>query len=563
MNSDGTASARWGVLVAVCCLALLAFGPVYDTNDDPAMIELLSGSAGGKTLDVTYLGSPLSTALRRLYAAAPAAPWYGLFVESCNIFSAGLWAALIAACPARPALRLAATAGLLVGYGYLLLRVNFMAAAFSLFLAGTTWLWKLQLEQRALRWRQGWLGVALGLGYMLRPSLQLLLLFFLLPCLVVSLGRRNLLRLLLVGVPAGALILATVIGDHRRLEEPGAKALATFNKARSFLVDIPRDPTPAALAAAGWTRGDYDMAVRFGMYDEELYLVERVRAFLAQAGQAPWVDRYSRTARAYLLGRFHLLCLATLLCVTWLMRAGGGGAGGANHPHVATRALVWVWVAAGVLVLVANRFPPRVFVPLYLYLGALAILVPPPLPRIALARSVSSTARTAALGVVASLLCFSLLFWLVDARAGRMRLETDSRELAAGAVAAGPDAILVPVGLILETQYTGVLAPATRTAAARTAPGGWVVATPALGDFLTKTGFVSGHAFMRGLVHDRRMVFVVRRARQGDALWLVERLNERYAPGEHLGIEPLSPAAAGPGFLFFRIRGVPDQARST
>ena len=562
MSCDGTPPARRGLLVAACCLALLALGPVFDTNDDPAMIALLTRAGGGTAFGPTYLGSPLSAALLSLYAAWPALPWYGLVMESCNVVSAALWAALIASCPVRPALRLAATAGLLVGYGYLVLRVNFMAVSLSLFLAGTAWFWKLQIERRALRWRQGWLGAALGLGYMIRPSLQLLLLFFALPCLVVSLGTRNLRRLLLVGVPAAAMILATAAGDHQRLEMPGALALATFNKARSLLVDIPRDPTPAALAAAGWSRGDYEMAVRFGMYDGELYPVGRIRAFLAQAGRAPWVERYARTARDYLLGRFHLLCLATLLCVVWLLGTGTGGAGGANRPPAAIRALVWGWVAAGTLALIANRFPPRVFVPLYLYLGALAILVPPPLPRFSLGRRASGPARLVALGAVAALLCFSMAFWLADARAGRARLEADARDLAAGVAAAGPDAILVPVGQLLETQYAGALTPAKFPVRSLMAPAGWVVATPALGDFLARAGFASGHAFMRGLVLDRRMVFVVRRSRQDDAQWLVERLNERYAPGERLGIEPLDAPAGGSGFLFFRVRGTPGQARS-
>ena len=562
MSLERRSPARWGLLVAACCLALLALGPVYDTNDDPAMIGLLSGHAVGKAFDVTFLGSPLSAALKSMYAAAPAVPWYGLAMESCAIFSAGLWAALIAACPARPAERLAATAGLLVGYSYLVLRVNFMAVSFSLFLAGTAWLWKLQIEGRALRWRQGWLGVAMGLGCVIRPSLQLLMLFFALPCLGVSLGARNLRRLLLVGVPAGALILATAAGDHRLLEGPEARALSSFNTARSLLVDIPHNPTAAALAAADWSRGDYEMAVRFGMYDDELYGVERIHAFLAQAVQAPRVERYAATARAYLLGRFHLLCLGTLLCVLWLMRAGTGGAGGATLLPFPTRALVWGWVAAGTLALIVNRFPPRVFVPLYLYLGALALLVPPPLPRGALARSASGPARTFALCAVAALLCFTLAFWLADARAGRARLAADSQELAAGTAAAGPGAILVPVGPLLESQYQGALAAAAPPAAALTAPAGWVVATPALGEFLARAGFASGQAFMRSLVSDRRIVFVVRRSLLSDAQWLLERLNERYAPGERLEIAPVGSSGQGSGFLFFRMREVLDQGRS-
>ncbi len=550
MSFDRTSPGRWGLLVAAGCLALLALGPVYDTNDDPAMIGLLAAAAGGKSFDVSYLGSPLSAGLTSLYAAAPAAPWYGLLMVSCNALSAGLWGALIASGPIRPALRIAATGGLLVGYSYLMLRVNFMAAAFSLFLAATAWLWKLQIERRAVRWRQGWLGAALGLAYLIRPSLQPLLLFFALPCLVVSTGRCNLRRLLLVGLPAGALILAAIAGEHRRLEKPGASALAAFNKARSLLVDIPRDPTPQALAAAGWSRGDYEMAVRFGMYDEELYRVERIRAFIAQAKQAPWIERYASTARAYLLGRFHLLCLATLLCVLWLLRDGGTGAGRENHLPTAARALVWTWLAAGSLLLAANRFPPRVFVPLYLYLGAIALLVPPPLPRAALPRP----PRALGLAAIGALLCFAVVFWVTDARAGRARLAADARELASGAGAAGPGAIFMPVGVLLETQYTGVLAAQPPPPAVRVAPAGWVVATPAFGDFLTRTGFASGHEFMRGLAADPRVVFVVRRSHRDDAQRLVEYLNTRYAPGKHLKIEPLPPPADGPTFLFFTVK---------
>ena len=375
---------------------------------------------------------------------------------------------------------------------------------------------------------------------MIRPSLQLLLLFFALPCLVVSLGARNLRRLLLVGIPAAALILATVAGDHLRLEMPGALALATFNKARSLLVDIPRDPTPAALAAAGWSRGDYEMAVRFGMYDEELYQVgsESAPSWRRRARRRGSSGMRARPATISSAGSTSSVsrrfCASSGSCgpgpaarqARTARRSPPAHSSGRGSPRGPSR-----WSSI--------RFPPRVFVPLYFYLGALAILAPPPLPRFSLGVPASGPARTVALGAVAALLCFSMVFWLADARAGRARLEADARELAAGAAAAGPDAILVPVGQLLETQYAGALTPGTFQVTALIAPAGWVVATPAFGDFLARAGFASGHAFMRGLVLDRRMVFVVRRSRQGDAQWLIERLNERYAPGARLGIEPL------------------------
>jgi hypothetical protein len=167
-----------------------------------------------------------------------------------------------------------------------------------------------------------------------------------------------------------------------------------------------------------------------------------------------------------------------------------------------------------------------------------------------------------ALGVLAVLLGFVLVFWYADARSGKARLAADSAEFATGAGSLGTEAILVPVGPLLDVQYANALAAPRAGAPLRMPPSGWVVATPALEEFLKQNGFASGRAFMRGLVADRRVVFVVRRPLRHEAEWLVGQLNERYAPGERLVIEPLGPPADGPGYLFFRIRTAPGQARS-
>lgn len=543
----------WGLLAAAFCLALLALGPVYDTNDDPAIVELLRGAGGARGLGASFLGKPLNLALQRLYTALPSVPWYGLVIECCAIVSTSLWAGLLASCGPRPALRWGATAGLLVGCSYLVLRVNFMAAAFSLFLAAIAWLWKLQIGGDELRWRQAWIGVALGAGHLIRPSLQWLMLFFALPVLAVSFGGRNLRRLILIGLPAAALVLASAAGDPRRSPDPAVKALGDFDRARSLLVDIPRDPGEQALAAAGWSRGDYEVAVRFGVYDEQLYSAERIRAFLARAGWGLRLDRLARTSRTYLLGRFHLLCLAALLCVLWL-RWGAGGTF-VRPPPPATRALTWAWLLAGTLALAVIRFPPRAFVPIYLYLGALAFLMPPRLPGARPARPAARAASAAALGALAVALGLVVSYWHVDARSGRARLAADAREFAAAAHGLGAGAILVPIGQLMDTQYAGALSPPDAAAPPNMPPAGWVAATPALGEFLKRNGFADGRAFMGALVNDPRVVFVVRRSLRPDAEWLIGRLAERYAPGRGLVVEPLATPAGGTRLLFFRIRG--------
>jgi hypothetical protein len=195
----------------------------------------------------------------------------------------------------------------------------------------------------------------------------------------------------------------------------------------------------------------------------------------------------------------------------------------------------------------------------------LAFLIPPPFPRARSPRPARGAALAAGLGVLAALLCFVLAFWYTDGRSGKAKLAADSGEFAAGAGSLGTDAIIVPVGPLLDVQYADALAAPRTEALLRMPPSGWVVATPALGEFLKQNGFASGRAFMQGLVTDRRVVFVVRRALRHEAEWLVGQLNERYAPGERLvlePLEPLGPPAGGPGYLFFRIRTAPGQARS-
>lgn len=537
----------WGLLVAACCVALLALGPVYDTNDDPAIVELLAAGLGAP-----FLGKPLNLALLWLYAAAPGVPWYGLLIEGCAIVSAGLWAGLLASCRPAPALRRGATAGLLVGCSYLVLRVNFMAAAFSLFLAATAWLWKKQIDGSRVRWSEAWIGLALGAAHLVRPSLQWLMLFFALPVLAVSVTGRNLRRLLVIAVPAGALILASALGEPRRSADPEAKALAGLDRARSLLVDVPRDPGPRALAAAGWSPGDYEVAVRFGVYDEQLYSVARIRAFVAETGWGLRPDRLLQTSRTYLLGRFHLVCVAALSCVLWLRWSAGGAL--ARPLPVATRALTWGWLLAGTLALAVVRFPPRAFVPLYAYLGALALLLPPRTPAPRAAGPARRAASAAALGALAVALGSVLAYWHLDARSGMARLAADRREFDTAARALAADAILVPVGQLMETQYGGALSPPPAGARPEMPPAGWVAATPALGRFLKRNGFADGRTFMAALVQDPRVVFVVRRSLSGDVSWLLERLEQRYAPGAGLSIEPLGPPADGPRLLYFRVR---------
>jgi len=549
--------AKWILLALVCTVALLGLGPVYDTDDDLGMISLLSGYFRGRSFDAVFLSHALSAALIRLYRAFPRLPWYGLLLETCNGLSAALWMGLIVACLRRTVDRLAAGAALLTGYGYLLLRLNFMAVALSLFFAGLTWLWKLQIERRPVRWFHALPGLAPALAHFIRPGLWILMVFFALPLLAVSCHRRNLRRLALAVLPAAALMIWTWNSHRAFWAAPAQRAYFAFNWARTSLHDVPHICTPAARDAAGWSEADYRMAMRQWLHDEQIFATDRIHRFLAHAAKARTLARYARTARLYLFSRYHLLCLVTLGCC---LAALGPAALGRARPGPARRTVIWGWLLAGVFGLLVTRLPPRAFVPLYIHLGVLSAVLPPfrvaPRTPGPAARAVRGTA----LAVIVLGAATATGFWLRDARAGLQRREARYDELVSALGPLGEDLVPAGLGYLYESRYTPVFEPAARRHAVCLLPRGWMLRSPAYYHYLRSAGAGTGREMVRSLIGNPRAIWIVPREHRAGTDDLLAHLNEHYADGGVLRAEPDPRVPASESYRFFRITRAPADA---
>ena len=544
-TSDNSLRSRPWPWVLLACAALLSLGPVYETNDDPAMALLLSGQLEGQVFDPLYLGRPFSAVLAQLYRWFPAVPWYGLVLESCALAAVLLWAGLVICRTADSRGRRAALAGLLLPCGYFLLRLNFLSTALALFGASLAWVWALHEESRPVLLRHAWLGVAMGLAYVIRPSLRWLMVFLALPCLARLVRRGDFKRLLVVALPGLLLFAVTAGADRLSLRDPARRARVDFNWTRSSLVDEARTPSPEALAAAGWSETDYQVAVRQWLHDETIFGVERMRAFVANAVPCGRLTHAVANIKAHLSNRFHLLAvLNTLAFLVCFLAAGRGPRqGGSRLPAL----LLWGYYAGGVLLLMAIRFPPRVFVPLYLYLAALVL----PRPSVAEpGRRLGALLRTAA--AVGAVCCgvFAVAHFCRDGREGIRRLQARRAELTRRVPALGADRIVVLNGA-LETSYTPVFRNPTPPAGVRVVPGGWLMGSSVYPFFLRQAGFDSGRAMVLALVTQGRGIFVT--APGAEAGLLLRHFNEHYAEGGRLVMEPADLPADGDVLHLLRV----------
>jgi hypothetical protein len=556
-SKAGTAGGRtlcWVAVSIALCLALFGTGATFETDDDPAMEGLLSGRAYGCSFDAVFLGHNLSSLLMRCYGALPGVPWYGLFLETVTMISTVLWTLLIVRRLRNPLHTAAALAGFFAVHQYLLLRLNFMGTALSLFLAAAAWLAKLQVEGGPLRLRQGWIGLAMGLSYMIRPTLGQLVLFFGAPCLALSLNRRAAARLAYVAAVAGVIVIWTGQAERGWLETPANRLYAEFNAVRGAFVDRPHTCTREALHAAGWSHTDYRAAMQSWFYDEDLFSVARFQRFLLAAGRGEAMATRLRTACGHLLKPYHLLCLAVLLfcpAFLWLDRACGDGP--SRPVPLLVPFGVWAWLLLGVLLLMAYRFPPRAYVPIYTYMAVLALWVPLPLFRASPPRTPPRWARVPAVAAMAGLMVFVAVFRAGAAREARERDLLHERDFASSVLSRfDEETLFVPLSPLWSDASRSVFAPPDGQRFSFLSSG-WLLRSPAYYRLLGEFGYDSGHRLLERASTDPRVVFVVHRGEEDRAVHVQRHMNQHVPAGDGLRFEEVARSSEGI-FVFYRLR---------
>ncbi len=543
----------WWLAAMLLCAMLLGLRPVYETDDDPAMIGLLSGRAYGQAFDTVFLGRPVIRLLMTAYHQWPDTPWYGLLMQGFNLLSAGLWIGLILKRVRAPLHRVMALAGL-VAMQYPLLRLNFMGTALGLYLAALAWGIHWQAVRAPFRpWHAG-AGLLMGIAFMIRPYLGHLMLFCAVPMALLSRGRPNFKRLAWMALAAAALAAWTV-QDAARAETEADRAYWEFNSVRSAFFDKPHVVSPQALAAAGWSRRDYEAAWNMWLHDEQLFSPERLRDFLNQARLEPGLVDYARQAWTHLSRRHHLLMLLVLATVIGFLWFDGRRSIESDHaqpPRWVAR-VSWLWLLAGWLALVAVRLPARAYVPLYLFLGVLTAILPPGRVRPRLSPALRRGLRPAAGGVALALAAISVgQLWRTSVTAGRAE-RARQQDFVANVARLNGDEWIVPISPLYSDQYTPVFCPLAAPAPGRLISSGWVLRSPAYRHVLSSAGFAGGRDLLQRAIDHPGVVFVVRRDDPARIQLWRRHLQDHYADGRTLEILPDSRPDPKSAFLFFRV----------
>jgi hypothetical protein len=359
-------------VIVVAAIALLR--GTYLANDDDLLVEFFRDNAAAP-----FVAPALSQVMGAAYAAAPAVPWFGLWLYAVHALALAVFAGALLEMPsgAPRSLRRAIGIGaglLLAGVAALALRVTYGSAGIAACCAGLV---ALCTEiARADRGRTGhalWAGLALAAGVATRLEAAEAAVAATAPLLATTgwdlIRARRIARPRVLAAFLGPAILVVALGPVMpQRGDPVAQRYLEFNHARHVLhfqgayVDLDRR-APDVLAAAGWTSDRYWRFTNRFYFHDDWYTPERLRRLHDTGGvprpvltALPTRLREAQGAAGYgaaLLGAMALAAIAL------------AGLGRITRAAAAVSVLHLAWLLAVALALERwMHFPDRIAVPM-------------------------------------------------------------------------------------------------------------------------------------------------------------------------------------------------------
>jgi hypothetical protein len=446
---DRPALVAGAAAIALTILALLAFTPVYQTNDDATMNLIAAGLAFTDAPDEHLLHTNvlIGLGLKSLYRAVPGLPWYGVYqIAALTAAAAGCAYALLRVDPSP---RQAALALLIFVVAVLpcLVELQFTKTACLTALAGL--LIFLAPLRGAVPWR--WTadlaaGSLVVFGSLIRFDSFLLALVVIAPLAAVVAWTEPL-RALRRALPVACAIAVAValyeFNSSYYAHDPEWRDFYAYNALRADITDYGRfeysEDCRPAFRAAGWEPIDLLMMTNWFYADRDLYGLAKLRELKATVRPAPRTPVWLNTIRLPAALRDYpslWRLLAAAVCV---------GLAGAGWRWNLFSVALFLWVFAITAALATYyQIPLRVAFPLFAGALAATALRPP-----AETNSRSSN-FAAARAIFAAVLGGILVLWtsagLVVQNIHRARTLEDSRQLLAdmrGELHIGPDTLVV------------------------------------------------------------------------------------------------------------------------
>ncbi len=507
--SSGAAALITGFLLAAGMCS-------YETNDDMAMIRLLSGQQGiTATPDAVFMSLPLSSLLYLLYKFYPTVPWYGLMMYGALITGCAIGLRVIAEAPAGMRSRIICILTFLGFYMAIATNLNFASVSLFLWFCVSARIAQASLAERAYG-NMYWLyGCLLGFSYMIRPDIILYVAsLFSLPVIAalwLTPRRKGLVAVLL---PLVLTIMVALAWAQVVRNTPENAAYNEFNKIRAVFTDTSLSElnrnSMVALNATGWNIYDYRLARQYWwLHDGSLFSTRKLNTFITLNKSSGGSLFNFQMGMANLREQKTHLCIIVLTLV--ILLAPPSPPSNLNRTGQRILSSLLAVTLIGMLLLTMVRFPERVSLPVFVCLMLFTVVFRSFLGSTMNLRSIRvSWALWGICGtIVLTLLVSNYRKAASDILVLRETKTYSEQSIQAAQLVAGKDAIFLSTSLAMAsfgTEFINPLKEYRDMTPFINMPSGWLISSPGYNSFLRANGLIDREHLVTRLVDNPRIV---------------------------------------------------------
>ena len=494
MSNDVKISLKAFALTAVIFIIVYLSGLAnFDTNDDLAVIAILRGYFGWQANISPFISPILSMILIKLYDLNYVVPWFGL-LQYLTMFIGIYWGLKIILSASWSLMTKVTLIMILLSlYSYLLMRPNFGATSlFSGFMAAI-YMTYLNLKGKGFWLSYLLVGVMFALSYMFKTVDVWIILPMIFPALftfLLSSDTRK--KFVVMLIPIAILFIVGVMVNSHALDDYDSvqTVRSTF-----FSVDFgDMSKSVANLDAAGWDADDYYVSRVWFTHDQVIFGMDAMSRFL-------YYD-VAHNLIPHVIRQMDLLKVAEeampflLMIISGLIIMLDSNRRLFNFKLQKTKYFWIKWLTilslvamtGGSVLLFLYRFPPRVYISIFLYAFFVVLLVRPLIMREK--KAVFNNMRR---GLLGGILCLTILLLVmqigayqkVTALKVKYQREADSSVLAMKSML-GDDVMFIEGA---GTAATFILTDPFRETLGVNyilVPPGWIINTPTYYDFLQR-----------------------------------------------------------------------------
>ena len=513
------------ITLAFFCLLFIIADPVFEVNDDMTIIAIYSGQLGfSASNDAVFISSILGTIFQDLYHLNPEVPWYSLTLYLLHFISLAIGVKIIFETYQSLLVRAFCSICFFSLYSLIFYRLSFTSTSLLILFLTMLYILHLNIEGKKTGLNDLLPGFLLVIGFLLRPSIAIIaftlsspmLLSFLLPGVKKRLIYA-VLPLLLV------MFLSLFCSDYIISRQRNDDYYSELQSARSRLTDtiegLPNNNTGKALAAANWTEADYHLGRLYWSHNEEVYSAEKINQFLSYNSQ----HFFPASFNLLLYNLFIRINYIVILCSGLFMLVGlkeddkplkTMNIIEANYRFIKIIIIISLLaILSGTLFLAAIRFPPRIAMPILIYLFMLIVVLKPVLNKLFYQRKkfLNHNLKVGISSLIIVFFTFVNLSNMVDYSSNfNSKKEFHSSSIKMLQKSHEKDIIFVEVGPDFYLAYASPLKEFQDVAIFDRLPGGWNISTSLYYEVLRGYGASDGREFMEHAINNDKVIFSFR-----------------------------------------------------